>query len=105
MSYPDYELNEPTTEMNILKMLELIYKKMNSDNVSNNLFYIKLPVNEPKNYLNYDTENESYFLSTKIEVGEYRTKFTQQEIDKMNEDSKLSFLNLEKCKVPVKEEE
>ena len=105
MSYPDYELNEPTTEMNILKMLELIYKKINSDNVSNKLFYIKIPIDEPKNYLNYVKENKSFFLSNEIEVDDYQTKFTQEEINKMKEDSRLSWLNIEQCKVPVEEEE
>lgn len=105
MSYPDYELNEPTTEMNILKMLELIYKKINSENVTNKLFYIKLQINEPKNYLNYDIEGEIYILSTKNDAEGYQTKFTQEEIDKMKENDKLRGLNLEQCKVLVKGEE
>lgn len=105
MSYPDYELNEPTTEMNILKMLELIYNKINSENEPNKLYYIKLPFNEPKNYLNYDRENDTYFFTTKAQVDSYQTKFTQEEITKMKEDPKLSCLNIEDCKVRVEEEE
>lgn len=105
MSYPDYELNEPTTQDNILKMLELIYNKISSENETNKLFYIKVPFNQPKSYLNYDTDNDEYFFSTRDEVQELKTKFTQEEINKMQEDPVFDCLDFEKCKLPVEEEE
>lgn len=105
MSYPDFELNESTTEMNILKMLEVIYEKMNSKNASNKLFYIKLPFGKSNSFLNYDTNNDEYFFSTKEEPDGLQTKFTQEEIDILKEDIKFSCFDLEKCKVPVEEEE
>ncbi len=104
MSHPDYELNAPTTQENILKMLELIYKKISLKNVPDELFYIKIPVSGPKNYLNYSKEG-TYFISNKEQVYGIQTKFTQEEIDKMKEDSKLSWLNIEQCKVSVGEVE
>lgn len=105
MSYPDYELNEPTTQDNILKMLKLIYNKICSENETNKLFYVKLPINEPKSYLNHDKGKDEYFLSTKYELDDIQTKFTQEEINKMQEDPDFDFLNFEKCKVPVEEDE
>lgn len=105
MSYPDYELNGVTTEENILKMLQLIYEKMRLENETNKLFYVKLPFNEPKAYLNHDKDKDEYFFSTKAEVDNIQTKFTQEEINKMQEDFDFGCSFFEKCKVPVEEDE
>lgn len=105
MSYPDYELNEPTTEKNILKMLELIYNEICSKNKTNKLFYIKIQFNKYHQFLNYDKDHYQYFLSDKYEASHIQTKFTQKEINKMKEDPIFSCLNLEQCIVPVEEEE
>lgn len=103
MSY--YELNDPTTEKDILKMLKLIYEKMNSKNDSNKLFYIQLPFGNSNSFLNYDKNTVEYFFSTKEQLDGIQTKFTQEEIDILKEDIKFSCFDLEKCKVLVREEQ
>lgn len=105
MSYPDYELNEPTTTEDILKMLKLIYEKISPEIEANKLFYIKIPFNQPKSYLNYDTEKGEYFFSTGCEISGIKTKFTQEEINIMQEDHYFDCLNFEECVVPVEEDE
>lgn len=105
MSYPDYELNEPSTQDDILKMLKLIYNKISSENNTNKLFYIKINLDGRKYYLNYYSYYDDYFLSNKNQTSDVQTQFTQEEIDKMKENKKFRGLNIEECKVPVEEEE
>lgn len=105
MSYPDYELNEPTTQDNILKMLKLIYKKISSDNETNKLFYIKVTYDSKGFglYLNYNTKSNDYFLSNKRETEGVKTKFTHEEIVKMKEEPRLSWLNIVHCEFIAEE--
>lgn len=55
------------------------------------------------NYLNYNTTNGSFFLHDRCQTPEYKTQFTQAEIDKMKEKFGDALSGFKK--IPVKDEE
>ncbi len=77
------------------------------NNEAVSLFYIKVPCaingHDIVAYLNFDKGAHVYVVSSKTETNMFQTKFTQEEIDKMKEERRLSWVNFEQWKVPVEE--
>lgn len=68
------------------------------------LYYVHVLPQE-KGYLNIQAPTNEFYIDTKVETGEFKTKFTKKEIEELKKRPGLKGINFDECLEEVLEED
>lgn len=84
--FPGFSVLDNYDRLQLLDSLVMYAKTPVSEREEEKKFYLRqIGINEYDNFLNLEYETQSYYVSSNEEFFDYKTQFTQSEIDNMPE--------------------